>query len=348
MTGSTLRRRLLHGVPQRALAALGILALLLLGAPWLLRMVPGGDYWLSILILIVYFSYVGQAWNIMMGFAGQLSLGHAIYLGLGGYVAAALYVNLGIGPWLGVFVAVAAAMLAGGVVGFLGFRFSLAGVYFALLTIAFAEFTRILFDHFTWVGASGGLFLKVEPDDAFNLQGSPLLFYYVILALAAAAFVLCRWLLTGRLGFYWLAIREDPEAAQAAGINVLRYKMLAVLMSAGLTAVGGVWSAFYYKNLFPESAFSMGRSIEVTLAPIIGGLGTLFGPIVGSALLVGLGDLFTALAEWLANNFDIKTAGLKQIGYGLALLLIIMFRRDGVWPWLSRRLGFERRAEDDS
>ncbi len=340
-------RRLTDGVPARALGGLGLLSALLVVAPFLLRFMPAGDYWLSILILVIYFSYVGQAWNIMMGFAGQLSLGHAIYLGLGGYVAAALYVNLGIGPWLGVFVAVAAAMLAGGLIGFLGFRFSLAGVYFALLTIAFAEFTRILFDHFKWVGGSGGLFLKVEADGSpFNLQGSPLLFYYVILALAAAVFVLCRWLLTSRLGYYWLAVREDPEAAQAAGINVLRTKLLAVLISAGLTAIGGVWSAFYYKSLFPESAFSMGRSIEVTLAPIIGGLGTLFGPIIGSALLVGLGDLFTTLAEWLANTWDVKTAGLKQIGYGIALLLIVMFRRDGVWPWLARRLGFDRQRED--
>ncbi|HJQ55621.1 MAG TPA: hypothetical protein VJ890_01860, partial [Vineibacter sp.] len=108
----------------------------------------------------------------------------------------------------------------------------------------------------------------------------------------------------------------------------------------------GVWSAFYYKNLFPESAFSMGRSIEVTLAPIIGGLGTLFGPVVGSALLVGLGDLFTALSEKLANDYGVKVAGLKQIGYGLALLLIVIYRRDGVWPWLWRRLGFEPRRED--
>ncbi|HKU99721.1 MAG TPA: branched-chain amino acid ABC transporter permease [Vineibacter sp.] len=343
----TVWQRLTDGVPARALGALGLLAALLLAAPFLLRVMPAGDYWLSILILVVYFSYIGQAWNIMMGFAGQLSLGHALYLGLGGYVAAALYVNLGVGPWLGVFVAIAAAMLAGGLVGFLGFRFSLAGVYFALLTIAFAEFTRILFDHFKWVGGSGGLFLKVEADgSAFNLQGSPLLFYYVILALAAAVFVLCRWLLTSRLGYYWLAIREDPEAAQAAGINVLRTKLLAVLISAGLTAVGGVWSAFYYKNLFPESAFAMGRSIEVTLAPIIGGLGTLFGPIVGSALLVGLGDLFTTLAEYLANTWGIKAAGLKQIGYGVALLLIVMFRRDGVWPWLARHLGYDRRREE--
>jgi branched-chain amino acid transport system permease protein len=188
MTATSIRQRLTDGVPRRALGALAALALLLLVAPALLRLLPAGDYWLSILVLVIYFSYIGQAWNIMMGFAGQLSLGHTLYLGLGGYVAAALYVNLGIGPWIGVFVAITAAMLAGGIIGYLGFRFSLAGVYFALLTIAFAEFTRILFDHFKWVGGSGGLFLKVEPEGSpFNLQGGPLLFYYVILALAPSS-----------------------------------------------------------------------------------------------------------------------------------------------------------------
>ncbi len=121
-----------------------------------------GKYGLSVLILVLYFAYVGQAWNIMMGFAGQLSLGHALYAGLGGYIAAGLFFHYGIGPWAGVFVAVAAASLAGAIVGYLGFRFSLAGVYFALLTIAFGEFTRIAFDHWSWAGGSGGLFLKVD------------------------------------------------------------------------------------------------------------------------------------------------------------------------------------------
>ena len=125
------------------------------------------------LILVLYFAYVGQAWNIMMGFAGQLSLGHALYAGFGGYVAAGLYTHYGIGPWAGVFAAVAAAVAAGGIVGYLGFRFSLAGVYFALLTIAFGEFTRIGFDNWPWAGGSGGMFLKVERDvsDLANLRG---------------------------------------------------------------------------------------------------------------------------------------------------------------------------------
>jgi branched-chain amino acid transport system permease protein len=224
-------------------------------------------------------------------------------------------------------------------VGYLGFRFSLAGVYFALLTIAFAEFTRIGFDTWEWTGGSGGLFLRDERGvvDLANLRGGPVLSYYVILALAVGAFVLCRFLLESRLGRYWLAIREDAEAAQALGVPVLWCKLLAVMISAALTAVAGVWNAFYYNNLFPETAFAMGRSIEMTLAPIIGGLGTLFGPFVGAVVLTGLGEIFTAAGERL----DIP--GIKQIFYGLALLVIVMYRPAGVWPWLAVRLGFAER-----
>jgi branched-chain amino acid transport system permease protein len=317
---------------NRTTVGLAILLALLLVAPALL-----GGYGLSVLILILYFAYVGQAWNIMMGFAGQLSLGHALYAGLGGYMAAGLYFHYGIGPWAGAFVGIAVAVAAAAVVGYLGFRFSLAGVYFALLTIAFAEFTRIGFDNWPWTGESGGMFLRVERGvtDLANLRGGPVLFYYVILALAVGAFALCRLLLESKLGRYWLAIREDAEAAQAVGVPVLKCKMLAVTISAALTAIAGVWNAFYYNNLFPETAFAMGRSIEITLAPIIGGLGTLFGPFVGAVVLTGLGEIFTSVGEQL----DI--AGIKQIFYGLALLVIVMYRPTGVWPWLAARLGIK-------
>jgi branched-chain amino acid transport system permease protein len=325
--------RLTADVLPRTLWGLAALLAMLLAAPAAL-----GTYGLSVLILVLYFAYVGQAWNIVMGFAGQLSLGHALYAGIGGYVAAALFFHYGVSPWIGAFAAVAAAAAAGVVVGYLGFRFSLAGVYFALLTIAFAEFTRLAFDNWDWVGGSGGLFLKVDATvDVWNLRGGPVLFYYLILALAVFAFGLCRALLESRLGRYWLAIREDAEAAQAIGVPVLRCKMLAMLISAALTALAGVWGAFYYNNLFPGTAFAMDRSIEITLAPIIGGLGTLFGPVLGAVVLTGLGEAFTDLSGAL------HIAGIKQIFYGLALLVIVMFRPAGLWPWIAGRLGFGER-----
>ncbi|MEI6721084.1 MAG: branched-chain amino acid ABC transporter permease, partial [Betaproteobacteria bacterium] len=213
------------------------------------------NYALSVATLILYFAFTGQAWNVMMGFAGQLSLGHSLYVGVGAYVAAAMFVNLGIAPWLGLWVAILVCMALGAAIGFLAFRFGISGVYFALLTIAFAEFTRIGFDHIQWTGGSGGLFLKVaqrEQMDLLNFRGPPAMYYYAILFLTVGALAVCAWLLRSRAGYYWQAIRENEEAAQALGINTFRYKMIAVLISSAMTAVSGVFFAFYYNNLFPE------------------------------------------------------------------------------------------------
>ena len=141
---------------KRRVAALAVLAILLLVLPGF-----AGPYALSVATLILYFAYTGQAWNVMMGFAGQLSLGHSLYVGVGAYAACALFFHYGIGPWAGLWVAIALCVLLGVAIGFLAFRFGISGVYFALLTIAFAEFTRIGFDHFDWIGGPGGMFLRV-------------------------------------------------------------------------------------------------------------------------------------------------------------------------------------------
>ena len=180
--------RLIEGVPRRALLLLGLLLLVLIMAPLI-----ASDYLLTVLILILYFAYIGQAWNIMMGFAGQLSLGHALYVGLGAYAAAAFYVHFGVGPWLGLMVAVPVAALAGAFIGFLAFRFRVAGVYFAILTIAVAEFARVGFDHWGWTSGSSGLFLPVAQythNDLWLLRGHPMMFYYVILVASVFAFAI--------------------------------------------------------------------------------------------------------------------------------------------------------------
>jgi branched-chain amino acid transport system permease protein len=298
-------------------------------------------YLLAVGFLILYYAYVGQAWNIMMGFAGQLSLGHSLYVGLGAYAAAALYVHFGISPWIGLGASIIVCALAGAVIGFLAFRFGVSGVYFAILTIAFAEFARIGFDHFAWVRGSSGLFLPVAnytENDLWNLRGSPRMFYYLMLAMTAGAFVLCHTLLRSRMGYYWLAIRESPEAAQALGVNIFRYKMYAVVLSAAMTSLAGVVFAFYYNNLFPEQIFHISRSIELILGPIIGGIGTLVGPLVGALLLTGLAEGMGELL--LALGVDIP--GVKQVFYGLCLLVVVMFLPDGVWPPIARRLGLHR------
>jgi branched-chain amino acid transport system permease protein len=304
----------------------------------------GGAYALSVVTLILYLAYAGQAWNIMMGFAGQLSLGHSLYVGLGAYAAAALYVHFGLSPWVGLGASVAVSAAAGALIGFLAFRFGVAGVYFAILTIAFAEFARIGFDHFAWVRGSSGLFLPVASyaeNDLWNLRGSPVMFYYVMLALTVGAFVLCHALLRSRMGYYWLAIRESPEAAQALGVNLFRYKMIAVVLSAAMTSLAGVVFAFYYNNLFPEQIFHISRSIELILGPIIGGIGTLVGPLVGALLLTGLAE---GMRE-LMLQLGIEVPGVKQVFYGLCLLVVVMFLPDGVWPPLARALRLDRKVK---
>jgi branched-chain amino acid transport system permease protein len=255
-----------------------------------------GSYALSVATLILYFAYTGQAWNVMMGFAGQLSLGHALYVGVGAYAAGALFFHYGIGPWAGLWLAMAFCVLLGLLIGFLAFRFGISGVYFALLTIAFAEFTRIGFDHWQWLGGPGGMFLRVAQRDTWdlaNFRGPPLMYYYAMLFLAAGALALCALLLRSRAGYYWHAIRENEEAAQALGINTFRWKLLAVAISSAMTAISGVFFAFYYNNLFPEQIFHISRSIEIILGPVIGGIGTLFGPILGAAVLTLLSDGIT-------------------------------------------------------
>jgi branched-chain amino acid transport system permease protein len=333
----TALRSLIAETPSRALWWLGALLGVLVVLP-----VALDRYLLSVLILVFWFAYVGQAWNVMMGFCGQLSLGHALYAGLGGYVAALLWTRYGVPPIAGAIPAMALAMLFGAVIGALGFRFGIEGVYFALLTIAFAEATRIGFDNWALVGGAAGLFLPVsaEGGSAANLRGGPLLFYYVTLALAAAAFVICALLRASKLGHAWLAVREDPEAARALGVDVFRAKMAAVLVSSAMTALGGGVYAFYQNNLFPSQAFDISRSIEMILAPIVGGLGTLFGPILGAFILTPLGQALIALVEKVAGR---AVPGANLVFYGLALMLIISFAPNGVWPWLKRLLRIPER-----
>jgi branched-chain amino acid transport system permease protein len=330
--------RLAPGLSRRGAVLLAVLLAALLIAPWFV-----GDYLLTVLIVIFYLAFTGQAWNIMMGFAGQLSLGHAIYAGLGAYVTAALFTQFGLSPWLGLLLAMPIAAACGAIIGFLAFRFGVAGVYFAILTIAFAEFARIGFDHLTIVNASAGLFLPVAQyshNDLWRLRGNPTMFYYVMLAATALAFVLCNALLRSRIGYFWLAIREDEQAALAAGIDTFRYKMYAVMISAAVTSFAGVFYAFFYNNLFPEQVFNISRSIEMILGPIIGGVGTLFGPILGAFVLTGLAESVTsALAA-----FGVDLPGAKQIFYGICLLIVVVVLPEGIWPWLARRLGIKDRS----
>jgi branched-chain amino acid transport system permease protein len=313
-----------------------------LGAVLLTLPLTGSSYLVSVVTLALYLAYVGQAWNVMMGFAGQLSLGHALYVGLGAYVSGGIFVHFGVGPWAGIWLAIAICSAVGAFIGFLAFRLRISGVQLSLLTVAFAELARIGFDHLDWFGGPGGLFLRVADRDHVDLlhfRGPPALYYYAMLLMAAGALALCAFLLRRRAGYYWRAIREDEVAAQALGIDTFRWKMLAVVLSSAMTAIAGVFFAFYNNSLFPEQIFGFERSIDIILGPVIGGLGTLFGPIVGALTLVLLGDGTT---EILAKA-GIDLPGVRQVVHGAVLLLVTLYVPNGLWPPLARALGFEAR-----
>src|SRR6266540_815645 len=320
------------GLARRSWLAVALAAAALLALP-----LVASSYVLSVATLILYLAYVGQAWNVMMGFAGQLSLGHSLYVGVGAYAAAGLFFHFGVGPWAGVWLAIASCAALAALIGSLAFRLGISGVHLSLLTVAFAEFTRIAFDHIDWLGGPGGLFLSVAQRNQVDLagfRGPPAMYYFAMLALAASALALCAWLVGRRPGYYWRAIREDEAAAQALGIDTFRWKMVAVLVSASMTAVAGVFFAFYYNSLFPEQIFGFSRSIEILLGPVIGGLGTLLGPIIGAAVLVLLGNGTTEILAGL--GWDLP--GGKQVVYGVLLLIVVVFLPSGIWPPLARVL----------
>lgn len=334
----TLHRLLGQLDRRQRLAFLGLVGALILGPAFLDR------YLMSIMILVFWYAAVGQAWNIMMGFCGQLSLGHCLYSGIGGYVAALLWVNYGIPPWLAAVPAMGIACACGIVIGWLAFRYDIGGVYFALLTIAFAEMASIAFDNWAGGGGAAGLFIPLIPAaDAglWTLSGGPLQFYYLMLGLAITSFVAAAALRASRLGHEWLAIREEPEAARALGIDIYRAKLAAIIVSAAITSLAGVFYAFYQRNLFPSDAFDVSRSIIMIMGPIVGGLGTLMGPVIGALILTPLGQILIALTERLVGH---AVPGASLLAYGALLMVIISTNANGVWPGLSRRLGLAPRA----
>ncbi len=334
--------RLFGDLTTAGRATLGAFLAVLLVLPFV-----ASSYVNTVAIICLYLAFLGQAWNLMFGFAGLLSVGHALFVGLGAYTSAYLFVRHQVPPAIGILASVALAGAAAALIGSLAFRFAIGGVYFALLTIAFAEFTRILVDHAKFLGGTEGLFLPVGAAsrrgiDLVHFRGWPAMYYYLILALCLGALLLCRLLLASRIGFYWRAIRDNPDAAAAAGVPIFRYRMYAVMISAALAGIAGVFYAFYYNNLFPEQVFGIERSVEVTLAPIVGGVGTVFGPILGAFVLTPLGEFLSALVRWLQAEGviakQVRVDGVKQLFFGLAVMGIVLAQPRGLWPWICRRL----------
>jgi branched-chain amino acid transport system permease protein len=291
-----------------------------------------GPYALTIAINVLFFAYLGQAWNIVGGYAGQLSAGHAAFVGVGGYTAAVLAAETGLTPWLGMIAGAAMAGALGGGIGYLGFRFGLRGFYFVLLTVAFAEVGRIVANNWERVGGAVGFYITFTGDPRQMSFQDDRAWYYLALGLLLLATAVVSALERRRFGIYLTAIREDETACEALGVDTLRYKLLAMVLSSFLTGLAGAFYAYRYSSLQPNAVFGVPLSVEIMLRPIVGGAGTVLGPIVGSCILTPLGELSRA---WFGQG---GWHGAHLVVYGVLLVAVVLFVPSGAVPWIADRL----------
>lgn len=309
-----------QGQRLAGLALFLILALL----PLFLGGTLKGEYYLHILILIMLYAYLSTAWNILGGYAGQHSLGHGLFLGTGAYVSTMLFLKLGLSPWIGMWIGGGAAALLGWFVGYACFRYGLKGSYFALATIALAEAAGYLTTNIRWLGGSLGLEVTWLGHKPLLMQfQSKTGYYYIILAMATLSILYTLWLNRRRFGYYLVAVRENEEAADALGVDPLKVKIQATVVSAFMTALGGTFFAQYFTYIHPKMVFGEGPSVQILLFSIIGGLGTVWGPSVGAVVLV-------PIAEWTRAQFGGTFAGAHLLLYGAILVVVMLFMPYGI------------------
>ena len=244
-----------------------------------------------VMIMIFLYGALATAWNILAGYCGQISLGHAVYFGLGAYTSTLLVREAALTPWLGMLAGAALAVIVSQAIGYPVFR--LRGHYFAIATIGFGEIVQTIVLNWDWIGGARGLFVPIQrPDSLLNFQfhESKAVYYYIALGLLALALGATRWIEGSRRGYYFRAIREDQDAAASLGVRVAREKHAAMAVSAALTALGGTFWAQYVLFIDPESVFPLSLSILICLVAVLGGVGTLWGPLVGAAILVPLSE----------------------------------------------------------
>jgi len=300
----------------------------------LLALVPLGvtaNTVLNFLVFTLIIALAAQGWNLLAGYGGQFSFGHAAFFGTGAYATAILQVSHGLNPYLGFLVGIAAGALVGLAIGYLSFRSGLRGSYFALVTLAFAEVLRILANSFAVTGGAAGKLIKldVRPEN-FQFE-SRAVFYWAALALVAAVLVLTRAIERSRFGAHLVAVRENEAAARALGVDVLAVKLKAITLSAAVTAAAGCFYAQYFLYLDANIAYGPWISVEALLAPIIGGLGTVFGPLVGAVALHGLSELTKGWTGGLP--------GIDLVIFGVLLIVMVAFAPTGAMGLLRRLTG---------
>ncbi|MBW1994626.1 MAG: ATP-binding cassette domain-containing protein, partial [Deltaproteobacteria bacterium] len=305
---------------------LGLLLFLLL-----LPLLYGNPFYQNLIIMIFFHGTVASAWNLVGGFAGQVALGHTAFFGIGAYTSTLLYLKFGISPWLGLLAGAAIAMLIATGIGIPCFR--LKSHFFALATIAFAEVMRFIASFWRDLTQGGvGLLIPFKPKLGNLIFQSKLPYAYVALGFMLTIILASYVIRTSRFGFYLNGLREDQDAAESLGVNTSRYKLYALLISVFFTAAAGTFYAQYFLFIDPFIAFNLNFSIELALFSIIGGLGTVVGPVLGSFLLTPLDVL---LRGWLGGI----SAGLNFIVYGLVLMVAVTYFPRGLAGWVRRWYG---------
>lgn len=314
----------------RVIAILLVLAVII---PFALKSEP---FYVNIFIMIFLFGYLGTAWGLV-GQSGQLSFGHAAMFGIGAYTSTVIFRETGITPWMGMWLGVVFAAVFGLGIGYPTLR--LRGVYFALATLAFAHILRIFTGGTIWLGpynirGSVGLSIPLVyggDAPAFFQFASKTPYYFISLGMLVGIVALSYFLNRTRIGYYWAAIRGDPDAAESLGINVGRYRLLAFVLSSALTAFAGTFYAQYFRHIDPMRAMGTSLSIEIALVGIVGGWQTVFGPMIGSFVITPIGELMRA-------EFGATYPGLHLLIYGIILMLFMLFLPRGLNDLLMRGL----------
>jgi branched-chain amino acid transport system permease protein len=288
--------------------------------------------------MIFFWATLATAWNLLGGFAGQISLGHAAFFGIGAYTSTILYLSLGLSPWIGMFAGAGLAMLVALIVGYPTFR--LTSHFFALATLAFGEVLRLLASYFRELTGGGvGLLIPHEPAFRNFIFENKTAYAYIILAMLLAILCITYIFKKSRFGYSLSALREDPGAAESLGINTHRAKMYALLISVFFTSIAGTFYAQYVAFIEPDIVFASHISVQLALLSIIGGIGTVFGPLVGSLFLTPL-DIF--LRGWLGGVFS----GLNFVVYGVILILAVMYFPLGIAGWTKKFLSRFRKPPE--
>jgi branched-chain amino acid transport system permease protein len=315
---------------MKAFAPIVIVVALLSAVPLLVH----SNVVLNFLVVALMIALAGQGWNILGGYGGQYSFGHAAFFGTGAYVTAILQVRYGVNAWIAFACGIAAGAVVGAVIGGLTFRSGLRGSYFALVTLAFAEVLRIVASVAPITGAGVGTLIKLDlRAQALQFQ-SRAMFYWVVLTLVAIALVVTRLIERSRFGAWLMAVRENEDAAMALGVDATTVKLVAMVISGAITAAAGCFYVQYF--LFVDSGIAYGTwiSIEALLTPIIGGVSTVFGPLLGALVVKLLGEA----AQMVTGD----APGLDLVVYGAVLVLVIWFSPHGLigaGAELRKRLG---------